>query len=106
MLISGFFHIPIAASLGVVAALLGGSVIASLLRPAPASPIHEAELSNGPADIQKGVPMATDPACKMVIEESKAAGTATYQGKTYYFCAPGCKKAFEQNPQKYLAGSD
>jgi tellurite resistance protein TerC len=106
MLISGFFHIPIAASLGVVAALLGGSVIASLLRPAPASPIHEAELSNGSADIQKGVPMATDPVCKMVIEESKAAGTATYQGKTYYFCAPGCKKAFEQNPQKYLAGSD
>ncbi|MDP2952677.1 MAG: YHS domain-containing protein, partial [Chloroflexota bacterium] len=22
--------------------------------------------------------------------------------KTYYFCAPGCKRAFEQNPAKYL----
>jgi len=20
----------------------------------------------------------------------------------YYFCAPGCKKAFEENPEKYL----
>ncbi|OFW01774.1 MAG: YHS domain-containing protein [Acidobacteria bacterium RIFCSPLOWO2_02_FULL_60_20] len=47
--------------------------------------------------------MATDPVCKMVIDESKAAATATYQGKTYYFCALGCKKAFEQNPEKYLA---
>ena len=46
--------------------------------------------------------MATDPVCKMVIDESKAAATATYQGKTYYFCALGCKKAFEQNPGKYL----
>jgi YHS domain-containing protein len=47
--------------------------------------------------------MATDPVCKMVIEESKAAATTTYQGKTYYFCAPGCKKAFEQDPQKYVS---
>ena len=49
--------------------------------------------------------MATDPVCKMVIDESKAAATATYQGKTYYFCAVGCKKAFEQNPEKYLGQS-
>ena len=46
--------------------------------------------------------MATDPVCKMVIDEKKAAATATYQGKTYYFCAVSCKKAFEQNPEKYL----
>ena len=26
-------------------------------------------------------------------------------GKTYYFCAPGCKKAFLQNPEKYLRPS-
>lgn len=46
--------------------------------------------------------MAKDPVCKMMMEESRAAATATYQGKTYYFCAPGCKKAFEENPRKYL----
>jgi len=38
MLISGYFDIPIVASLAVVAALLGGSVALSLLRPAPTSP--------------------------------------------------------------------
>ena len=46
--------------------------------------------------------MATDPVCKMVIDETKAAGSSTYQGKTYFFCALGCKKTFEQNPEKYL----
>ncbi len=40
MLISEFFHIPITISLGVVAAVLGGSVIASILFPAPKDTVH------------------------------------------------------------------
>jgi len=50
-----------------------------------------------------GVAMAIDPVCKMQVEESKAAATSEYKGKKYYFCAVGCKKAFDQNPAKYLA---
>ena len=46
---------------------------------------------------------AIDPVCKMEIDESTAAATMDYKGKTYYFCALGCKKAFEQDPEKYLA---
>ena len=46
--------------------------------------------------------MATDPVCKMEVKESKAAATSDYEGKKYYFCAVGCKKAFDQNPDKYL----
>ena len=49
--------------------------------------------------------MATDPVCKMEVEESKAAATVTYQGKTYYFCAFGCKQAFEKDPEKYVPKS-
>lgn len=45
---------------------------------------------------------AVDPVCKMIVEESKSAGVSEYQGKKYYFCAPGCKKAFDKNPEKYL----
>lgn len=48
--------------------------------------------------------MAKDPVCGMDVDEKKAAATATHQGKTYYFCAVGCKNAFEKNPQKYLGG--
>ena len=46
--------------------------------------------------------MVTDPVCKMIIDESKAAGKSEYQGKTYYFCAPGCKKQFDEHPQEYV----
>ena len=47
--------------------------------------------------------MAIDPVCKMEIEESKAAATSEYKGKKYYYCAVGCKKALDQNPEKNLA---
>jgi YHS domain-containing protein len=47
--------------------------------------------------------MAIDPVCKMQIDENKAVSTSEHKGKKYYFCAVGCKKAFDQNPEKYLA---
>jgi len=43
-----------------------------------------------------------DPVCKMVVDSSTAKFSSEYQGTTYYFCAPGCKKAFEKEPGKYL----
>jgi YHS domain-containing protein len=46
--------------------------------------------------------MARDPVCGMDVDEQTAAATAEYQGTTYYFCAPGCKKAFEKEPEKYV----
>ncbi len=46
--------------------------------------------------------MAIDPVCKMKVDEKKAKFTSNYQGRTLYFCAPGCKKAFEASPDKYL----
>ena len=50
--------------------------------------------------------MAIDPVCKMEVKEPQAAATTTYRGKTYYFCAPGCKRAFEKEPEKYLGKSN
>jgi len=49
--------------------------------------------------------MAKDPICGMSVDESKAAGTAEYNGKTYYFCCTGCREKFEKEPQKYEAPS-
>jgi Cu+-exporting ATPase len=43
-----------------------------------------------------------DPVCKMKVEPAKAPGKSDYKGKTYYFCALGCKKMFDKNPEKYL----
>jgi YHS domain-containing protein len=45
--------------------------------------------------------MAKDPVCKMDVNEETAKYKTTHQGKTYYFCALGCQKAFEANPHKY-----
>ena len=46
---------------------------------------------------------ALDPVCKMIIEEDEAVATSEYKGVTYYFCARGCKVAFDRDPEKYLA---
>lgn len=46
--------------------------------------------------------MAIDPVCNMVVDEKTAKLKSDYKGKAYYFCAPGCKKAFDENPAKYL----
>ena len=46
--------------------------------------------------------MAIDPVCKMTVDEKTAKFKTDYKGKTYYFCAPGCKFVFEEDPEKYL----
>ncbi|WP_243670557.1 YHS domain-containing protein [Methanoculleus chikugoensis] len=39
----------------------------------------------------------------MDVDEATAKFTSEYKGgKTYYFCAPGCKKLFERDPEAYL----
>ena len=45
--------------------------------------------------------MAIDPICKMEVDEKTAKWISEYKGKTYYFCAPGCKKKFDAAPEKY-----
>ena len=46
--------------------------------------------------------MAKNPVCGMDVDEKSAAGKSEYQGQTYYFCSPGCKKAFDKEPEKYV----
>jgi P-type Cu+ transporter len=45
--------------------------------------------------------MTKDPVCGMQVNDEQAAGTSEYRGKTYYFCSPGCKQRFDQNPERY-----
>ena len=47
--------------------------------------------------------MAKDIVCGMEIDEKTAAGKSEYKGQTYYFCSTGCKKAFDKEPEKYIA---
>lgn len=50
---------------------------------------------------------AVDPICQMDVEtDNPPGGQSEYQGTTYYFCAPGCKRAFDQDPEKYLSSDN
>ena len=46
--------------------------------------------------------MEKDPVCGMEVDPRTARLKSEHEGKTYYFCGPGCKKAFDFEPQKYL----
>ena len=46
--------------------------------------------------------MATDPVCGMDVDPATANQSSEYQGQTYYFCSPGCKKTFEADPAKHI----
>ena len=45
--------------------------------------------------------MAKDPVCGMDVAETTDL-KLEHGGKTYYFCAPGCRKAFAADPETYL----
>ena len=45
---------------------------------------------------------AIDPVCGMEVETTTAKWKTEHQGQTYYFCAPGCQRSFEKEPEKYL----
>ncbi len=44
----------------------------------------------------------TDPVCGMRVDPEKSAGKTTFKNIEYYFCAVGCKKRFDENPEFYL----
>ncbi len=48
--------------------------------------------------------LVKDLICGMDIDPETAAGKSEYGGKTYYFCAVGCKTEFDGNPDKYIGG--
>lgn len=50
--------------------------------------------------------MAKDPVCGMECDEKTAAAKSEYKGKMYYFCAPGCKGVFDENPEEYIKGGE
>jgi xanthine dehydrogenase accessory factor len=45
---------------------------------------------------------AVDPVCGMTVEIATARFTSEYAGTMYYFCAAGCKRSFDKEPQKYI----
>jgi xanthine dehydrogenase accessory factor len=94
--------VPAGLDLGAVAPEeIALSIMAEILqvrrsRPLPVAAAEEiAVVSTGPKE-------AIDPVCHMTVEIATARYTSVYNDETYYFCAAGCKKSFEKEPEKYL----
>ena len=49
--------------------------------------------------------IANDPVCLMEVDtDNPPGGQSHYKGTDYYFCAPGCKVAFDRDPEHVLSG--
>lgn len=46
--------------------------------------------------------MKIDPVCGMSVDEKSANWHSEYQGTTYVFCSPGCKRTFDKDPANYV----
>lgn len=95
-----------------------GAVHAHPEKTAPAQPSPEAaepekkapvppasEMPNLPVNQQvsaDGLEEAIDPVCNMTVTVKGARYHTEYEGQTYYFCCPACRKLFQNNPQEYL----
>lgn len=49
---------------------------------------------------------AIDPVCGMTVDPATARRTSEHQGTTFYFCSPGCKKAFDADPASYVGETE
>jgi xanthine dehydrogenase accessory factor len=47
---------------------------------------------------------ARDPVCGMMVEIATARYASDYNGQTYYFCAKGCQRSFEAEPERFVTG--
>ena len=45
---------------------------------------------------------AKDPVCDMLVDVATATLTSAYHGELVYFCAPGCKLDFDEDPARFL----
>lgn len=48
------------------------------------------------------VPIVHDPVCQMRVSPKTAGFSHIHENETYYFCASGCLKKFQQKPEKYV----
>ncbi len=91
-------HAPAGLDLGHIAHKeIGVSIIADLVRRRAAG-----ELAGWPMPSEEPH-IAMDPVCGMEVEVAAARWIADHEGETFYFCAPGCKAAFEKEPAEFLS---
>jgi YHS domain-containing protein len=51
-----------------------------------------------------GRAVPVDGVCGVTVSKEEARATASYKGRTYYFCSAACRDAFVRNPDYYREG--
>ncbi len=92
---------PAGLDLGALAnAEIAVAVIADLVTRRARGELVAAAGSEAPVRIE-----ATDPVCGMTVVTDDAKYHTIHDGSDYWFCAPGCMRAFGSDPDAYLAVS-
>ena len=65
----------------------------------------QAEATPVPLEMTAGK-TAIDPVCGMTVDPDKTPHRARHGGRTFYFCAAGCRTRFLAEPLKYLGSSE
>jgi xanthine dehydrogenase accessory factor len=76
---------------------IGVSIVAELVQRRAAG-----ELQGWPLPAEKPH-VAIDPVCNMEVDVATARWISEHDGETYYFCASGCKAAFERSPAAFFS---
>lgn len=63
---------------------------------------HEPEIAGLNSLDNSIYPIVRDPVCGMRISAPEAFALAEHNGRSYYFCASGCKEHFEKLPSRYI----
>ena len=69
---------------------------------APPSGEFESLVPSSAAPIEEENFDGVDPECMMAIDRATAQWHSEFEGKTYYFCAPSCKRSFDKAPTAYV----
>lgn len=61
-----------------------------------------AEATGRPGAVAGQAGAATDPVCGMTVAVSPASLRLEHAGRDWYFCGPGCRQAFADDPERYV----
>jgi xanthine dehydrogenase accessory factor len=93
-------HVPIGIDLGHTGHReIAVSILADLVKRRAAGELKPLTRARTPMIEPESV---LDLVCGMTVDAIPANRPFEYQGTTYYFCAPGCRKAFEKDPDSFI----
>src|SRR5258706_13401252 len=52
---------------------------------------------------EAGAQLVQDPVCGMTVDPATADQPSEFGGSTYYFCSPGCRAKFGEDPARYTS---